>query len=127
MEEQDKCTLINVQQNLQHYGGVLVLKISTLRQWRIYKFRKGGSDTGVRSTPENFWVATPTSGQVNAFMTHVIIVSRIAEIQTEYLKVKRLEICKELICETVPSCCCCMPLLHNHLMDSCGYVCQIHY
>jgi len=22
----------------------------------------------------------------------------------------------------VPGCCCCMPLLHNHLMDSCSYV-----
>ena len=49
--------------------------------------------------------------------------------RTEYLEatlglVKRLEISKELIreCVTVPGCCCCMPLLHNHLMDSCGYV-----
>ena len=42
---------------------------------------------------------------------------------TLYL-VKRLEISKELIreCVTVPGCCCCMPLLHNHLMDSCSYV-----
>ena len=22
----------------------------------------------------------------------------------------------------MPGCCCCMPLLHNHLMDSCSYV-----
>ena len=38
--------------------------------------------------------------------------------------VKRLEISKELIreCVTVPGCCCCMPLLHNHLMDSRSYV-----
>ena len=38
--------------------------------------------------------------------------------------VKRLEISKELIreCVTVPGCCCCMPLLHNHLMDSSSYV-----
>ena len=43
--------------------------------------------------------------------------------RTEYLEatlglVKRLEISKELIreCVTVPGCCCCMPLLHNHLM-----------
>ena len=50
------------------------------------------------------------------------------EVRTEYLEatlalVKRLEISKELICEcvTVPGCCC-MPLLHNHLMDSCSYV-----
>ena len=37
--------------------------------------------------------------------------------------VKRLEISKELIreCVTVPVCCC-MPLLHNHLMDSCSCV-----
>ena len=27
----------------------------------------------------------------------------------------------------MPGCCCCMPLLHNHLMDSCSYVCKIHY
>ena len=47
----------------------------------------------------------------------------------EYLEatlglVKHLEISKELIreCVTVPGCCCCMPLLHNHLMDSCSYV-----
>ena len=51
------------------------------------------------------------------------------EVQTEYLEatlglVKCLEISKELIreCVTMPSCCCCMPLLHNHLMDSCSYV-----
>ena len=38
--------------------------------------------------------------------------------------VKCLEISKELIreCVTMPGCCCCMPLLHNHLMDSWGYV-----
>ena len=37
--------------------------------------------------------------------------------------VKCLEISKELIreCVTMPGCCCCMPLLHNHLMDSCSY------
>ena len=34
--------------------------------------------------------------------------------------VKRLEISKKPIreCVTVPGCCCCMPLPHNHLMDS---------
>ena len=49
-------------------------------------------------------------------------------VRTEYLQatlalVKRLEISKELIreCVTVPGCCC-MPLLHNPLMDSCSYV-----
>ena len=33
---------------------------------------------------------------------------------------------EELIheCVTVPSCCCCIQLLHNHLMDSCNYVCK---
>ena len=47
------------------------------------------------------------------------------KVRTEYVKatlglVKRLEINKELIreCVTVPGCCC-MPLLHNHSMDSC--------
>jgi len=37
---------------------------------------------------------------------------------------KRLEISKKLIreCVTVPGCCCCMPLLYNHLMDLCSYV-----
>ena len=51
------------------------------------------------------------------------------EVRTEYLKatlglVKHLEISKELIreCVTVPGCCCCMPLLHNHLIDVCSYV-----
>ena len=49
-------------------------------------------------------------------------------VRTEYLEatlglVKCLEISKELIreCVTMPGCCCCMPLLHNHLMDSCSY------
>jgi len=84
----------------------------------------------------NFLVATPTSGHVNAFMIHVIIVAtdvselfKIAEVQTEYLEatlglVKCLEISKELMLEwvTVPGCCCCMELLHNHLRDSCSYV-----
>ena len=51
------------------------------------------------------------------------------EVRTEYLEatlglVKCLEISKELIreCVTMPGCCCYMPLLHNHLMDSCSYV-----
>ena len=51
------------------------------------------------------------------------------KVRTEYLKatlglVKCLEISKELICECVivPGCCCCIPLLYNHLMDSCSYV-----
>ena len=50
---------------------------------------------------------------------------------TEYLEatlglVNRLEISKELICDcvTVPGCCCCIPLLYNHLMDSCSYLCK---
>ena len=50
------------------------------------------------------------------------------EVRIEYLEatlglVKCLEISKELIreCVTMPGCCCCMPLLHNHLMDSCSY------
>ena len=57
--------------------------------------------------------------------------------RAEYLEatlglVKRLEISKELIreCVTVPDCCCCMPLLpllHNHLMDSCSNVRKINY
>ena len=51
------------------------------------------------------------------------------EVRTEYLEatlglVKCLEISKKLIreCVTMPGCCCCMPLLYNHLMDSCSYV-----
>ena len=49
------------------------------------------------------------------------------EVRTEYLEatlglVKCLEISKERECVTMPGCCCCMPLLHNHLMDSCSYV-----
>ena len=50
------------------------------------------------------------------------------EVRTEYLEatlglVKCLESSKELIreCATMPGCCC-MLLLHNHLMDSCSYV-----
>ena len=55
------------------------------------------------------------------------------EVRAEYLEatlglVKCLEISKELICEcvTVPGFCCCMPLVHNHLMDSCSYVRKNH-
>ena len=68
-----------------------------------------------RSGAENFGIATPTFGHVN--------------VRTEYLEatlglVKHLEISKVLIreCVTVPSCCCCIPLLYNHLMDSCSYL-----
>ena len=84
---------------------------------------------------KNVWVAMPTFGHVNAFMTrnycHSQLVSCLKqlEVQTEYLEAtlgldKRLEVSKELICEcvTVPGCCRCMPLLHNHLMNSCKYV-----
>ena len=49
------------------------------------------------------------------------------KVRTEYLEVtlglvKHLEISKEMLheCVTVPGCCC-MPLLHDHLMDSCSY------
>ena len=38
-------------------------------------------------------------------------------------QVKHLEIMIR-DCLTVPGCCCCMPLLHNHLMDLCSYVCK---
>ena len=62
------------------------------------------------SAPANFWVVTPTSGTL--------------EVRTESTLglVKCFEISKELIhkCVTMPSCCCCMALLHNHLMDSCS-------
>jgi len=60
-------------------------------------------------------VAAPTSGHIN--------------VHTEYLEatlglVKRSEISNELIhkCVTVPGCCSCIPLLYNHLMDSCHYL-----
>ena len=59
-----------------------------LVQWRIRgggfkNLERGGSATGTQSTPENFWVATPTSGHM--------------KIRTEYLEatlglVKCLEI-----------------------------------
>ena len=58
------------------------------------------------------------------------------EVRTEYLQatlglVKCLEISKELIreCVTMPGCRC-MPLLHNHLVDSCTVIimyAKIHY
>ena len=40
--------------------------------------------------------------------------------------VKCLEISKELIheCLTMLGRCCCIPLLYNHLMDSCSYSCK---
>ena len=97
------------------FGKLRTCSIAYLPQWRIQKFRMGGSAAGARSAPANFWVATPTSVTL--------------AVRTEYLEatlglVKCLEISKELIreCVTMPGCCCCMPLLHNHLMDSCSYV-----
>jgi len=30
---------------------------------------------GARSAAENFWIATLTSGHINAFITHVIILT----------------------------------------------------
>ena len=78
----------------------------------------------VQPHPKNCWVPTPTFGEC--------ITTRCLDlVRTEYLEanltlslVKRLEISKELIreCVTVPGCCCCTPLLYNHLMDSCSYV-----
>ena len=66
--------------------------------------------------------AHPKNWGCHAHFQHV-------KVWTEYLEatlglVKRLEISKELTreCVTVPGCCCCMPLLHNHLMESCSYV-----
>ena len=60
-----------------------------------------------------FGGATPTSGDVKS------------DLEATPALLKRLEISKELIrvcvCVTVPGCCC-MPLLHNHLMDSCSYL-----
>ena len=54
---------------------------------------------------------------------------KLLEVRAEYLEatlglVKRQEISKELIheCVAVPGCCCCMRLLHNHLMDSFSYL-----
>ena len=100
----------------------------TLGQYMItvtdLEIQKGGFSPGTQSASENVWVVMPTSGHVNAFKIKQL------EVRTEYLEatlglVKHLEeISKELIreCVTVPGCCCCMPLLHNHLMDSCSYV-----
>jgi len=34
------------------------------------EIRKGGSATGTRNALKKFWVATPTSGHIKAFMTH---------------------------------------------------------
>ena len=78
--------------------------------------RSGGFrnlERGVQS--EKSWIATPTSGHGS--------VAIISMLEATLALVKRLEISKELIreCVTVPGCCC-MPLLHNHLMDSYSYV-----
>ena len=77
------------------------------------RFRQKGGFSVKHS--RKFQVATPTFGHV--------------KVRTEYRGatlglVKRLEISKELMreCVTLPGCCWCMPLLHNHLMDSCSYV-----
>ena len=92
--------------------------ISLSVQWRIQKFRKGDSATGARSAPENVGC--------HAHFRHVNVRSEYLEAQmleaTPGL-VNRLEISKELIREyvTVPGCCC-IPLLYNHLMDSCSYL-----
>ena len=93
--------------------GVVVRRLSRGKYYFIFSGGFRNLERGVQS--ETFWIATPTSGTL--------------EVRTEYLEatlalVKRLEISKELIreCVTVPGCCCMMPLLHNHLMDSCSYV-----
>jgi len=58
---------------------------------------------------------------------HPLPVTWMHHVQTEYLEatlglVKPPEISKELICKcvSVPGCCCCIPLLYNHLMDLCS-------
>ena len=43
-------------------------------RFRHLEKRGEGSAIGAQSTAENFWVASPTSGHVNSFMTHTIIV-----------------------------------------------------
>ena len=85
-------------------------EFSCMRQWRIQKFRKGGSATGARSAVENFGIATPTSGYVN--------------VRTSRNNSRPSQSSGELIreCVTVPGCCCCNTLLYNHLMDSCSYL-----
>jgi len=39
------------------------------------EIQKGGFSHWRTKRTENFWVATPTSGHVNTFMTHIIIVA----------------------------------------------------
>ena len=68
-----------------------------------------------RSTPENFRVAMATSSNINI---------RTKNLEPTLGLVKHLEISRELIreCVTVPGCCCCIPLLYNHLMNSFNYL-----
>ena len=58
-------------------------------QWTVadLEIQKGGSATGAQSAPENCWVATPTSGHVNAFMTHIIIVTTDWQLASELFKI----------------------------------------
>ena len=73
----------------------------------------------------------PTSGHVNAFTMHAVIV-----IASELFKIggnptwisrsnsrSKTNVWRSVRnCVTVPGFCCCMPLLYNHLIDSCKYV-----
>ena len=67
----------------------------------------------------------PTSGHVDV-ASELFKIAGSPHLEATLGLVKRLEFSKELIheCVTVPGCCCCLPLLHNHLMDSCNYVCK---
>ena len=93
--------------NYTHNAGVCISVVDL-------EIQKGGLATGAWSTLANLVLPRPLSITL--------------AVRTEYLKatlglIKCLEISKELICEcvTMPGCYC-MPLLYNHLMDSCSYV-----
>ena len=89
-------------------------RILAKHQWRIWKFKKGGSASGAQSASENLGCHAHFG---HAGESELNISKQLLGL------VKCLEISKELIreCVTLPGCCCCMPLLHNNFI-SCSYV-----
>ena len=79
------------------------------------EIQQGGSATSAQSAAENFWAARPLPVTYKSELNTSHARSNSRPNQTS-----RDELIRE--CVTVPGCCCCMPLLHNHLMDSCSYV-----
>jgi len=88
-----------------HFGCLSSLPSFLLCSCHNFSSGFRNSERGVQRT-RKVLVTTPTSGYVKSELY----------LEATLGLVKRLGISKELIreCVTVPGCCCCMPLLHDH-------------